>query len=180
MWCRSDSAAPTWDRFLRRIFDCDNELIAFVRRLVGASTIGAFLEHVLAILWAAGANGKTTLTNALDYMLHLFRQPFTFTPSHTTWLLTNDRTRVTDDDDAIWRRLLLVPFTVTRWTSQWSGPVAIRVTRPSGRCTARPDSLFYRSPGTSNCSTPGETQGPSTLPSQGWGPRELAVDVTAA
>ena len=44
---------------------------------------------------------------------HLYAQPFTFQPSHTTWLLTNHRPRVDDDGDAIWRRLLLVPFTVT-------------------------------------------------------------------
>jgi len=171
---RPDAAAPTWRAFLERVLAADPELEAFLRRLAGLSAIGAVREHVLAILWGAGANGKTTLANALHFALgdyahagsielllgrhrpggatpevadlrgrrlvtvaetredgrlaaervkaltggdpitarHLYAQPFTFPPSHTTWLLTNHRPRVDDDGDAIWRRLLLVPFTV--------------------------------------------------------------------
>jgi len=171
---RADAEAPTWQGFLGRILAGDGELEAFLRRLAGLSAIGAVREHVLAILWGAGANGKTTFANALRFALgdyahagtvelllgrhrpgaatpdvadlrgrrlvtvaetredgrlaaervkaltggdpitarHLYAQPFTFEPSHTTWLLTNHRPRVDDDGDAIWRRLLLVPFTV--------------------------------------------------------------------
>ena len=139
-----------------------------------ASAIGAVREHILAILYGSGANGKSTLVGALQAALgdyahaapvsllvgeqrggatpdladlrgrrfvtvaetredgelsvervkaltggdkinarHLYGQPFTFTPSHTPWLLTNHKPRIGDDGDAIWRRLLLVPFLVT-------------------------------------------------------------------
>lgn len=167
--------APTWDAFLARVLDGDSELEAFLRRLAGLSVVGKVLEHVLAILWGAGANGKSTLVNALraalgDYAhaggvelllggsrpgqatpelaelrarrfvtiaetredgrlaaervkaltggdpVHarfLHGNPFTFDPSHTVWLQTNHRPRVDDDGEAMWRRLLLVPFTVT-------------------------------------------------------------------
>lgn len=172
---RREAQAPTWQAFLERVLDGDSALEAFLCRLAGLSAIGQTLEHVLAILWGAGANGKTTFINALtgalgDYAhaggvelllggsrlgqatpelaelrgrrlvtiaetredgrlaaervktltggdsVHarfLHSNPFTFEPSHTVWLQTNHRPRVSDDGEAIWRRLLLVPFTVT-------------------------------------------------------------------
>jgi putative DNA primase/helicase len=42
-----------------------------------------------------------------------YENPFTFTPSHTIWLVTNHRPRITDDGDAIWSRVHLIPFNVT-------------------------------------------------------------------
>jgi putative DNA primase/helicase len=42
-----------------------------------------------------------------------FENPFSFTPSHTVWLATNHRPRITDDGAAIWDRVHLIPFTVT-------------------------------------------------------------------
>jgi len=171
---RPDTTARTWEAFLTRILDGDQELEAFLRRLAGASAIGAVREHILVILHGNGANGKTTFVGALQAALadyahaapvsllvgehkggatpeladlrgrrlvtvaetredgdlsvervkaltggdpinarHLYGQPFTFTPSHTPWLLTNHKPRIGDDGDAIWRRLLLVPFAVT-------------------------------------------------------------------
>lgn len=42
----------------------------------------------------------------------LNNNPFTFTPSHTVWLSTNHRPRVSDETDAIWDRILLIDFPV--------------------------------------------------------------------
>jgi putative DNA primase/helicase len=42
----------------------------------------------------------------------LHSNPFTFDPSHTIWLCTNYKPRVPDDSGGIWRRLLLIPFSV--------------------------------------------------------------------
>ncbi len=44
---------------------------------------------------------------------HLYGKPFEFEPSHTLWLETNHKPRVRGTDPAIWRRLMLVPFTVS-------------------------------------------------------------------
>jgi putative DNA primase/helicase len=44
---------------------------------------------------------------------HLYGKPFEFEPSHTLWLETNHKPRVKGTDPAIWRRLMLVPFTVS-------------------------------------------------------------------
>jgi len=43
----------------------------------------------------------------------LHSNPFTFSPSHTVWLLTNHRPRIPDDSAAAWRRIVLIPFVVT-------------------------------------------------------------------
>lgn len=44
---------------------------------------------------------------------HLYGTPFEFEPSHTLWLETNHKPRVKGTDPAIWRRLMLIPFTTT-------------------------------------------------------------------
>lgn len=167
--------APLWRAQLLRWLP-DESLVAFVQRLAGLSAIGLQLEHVLAILYGSGGNGKSSARNAIadalgDYAhsstvdlliqsgrspgqatpeladlrgrrlvtvsespedgrlaservkwitggepitaRRLHSNPFTFEPSHTIWLSTNHRPRIADDGDAIWRRVLLIPFTVT-------------------------------------------------------------------
>ena len=42
----------------------------------------------------------------------LYEAPFTFTPSHTIWLTTNHRPTVRDGGEALWDRLILIPFDV--------------------------------------------------------------------
>ena len=42
----------------------------------------------------------------------LYAEAFEFTPRFTLWLVANTRPRVNADDDAIWRRILQIPFTV--------------------------------------------------------------------
>jgi len=42
---------------------------------------------------------------------HLYRDHFEFRPQFKLWIFANDAPRVRDDDDAVWRRLRLVPFT---------------------------------------------------------------------
>lgn len=59
------ATALTWDRFLRRIFDGDDDLIAFVQRALGYAATGVIREHVLHVLYGTGANGKSTLIRAM-------------------------------------------------------------------------------------------------------------------
>jgi putative DNA primase/helicase len=44
---------------------------------------------------------------------HLYGSPFEFPPTHKLWLATNHRPTVYGVDDAIWRRIRLIPFEVT-------------------------------------------------------------------
>lgn len=41
---------------------------------------------------------------------HLYREHFEFRPQFKLWIFANDAPRVRDDDDAVWRRIRLVPF----------------------------------------------------------------------
>ncbi len=172
----SDATAPTWHGFLERILPSDPELLAFMQRAAGYVLAGENPEQVLLIFYGRGANGKSTLVEALrrvmgDYAATAPPQAFTdsrdgsvsrmaalaslagarlvtlaetregqgldeamvksvtggepvnccfkygpwfeYQPLFTPWLSTNHRPRIRGTDDGIWRRLLLVPFTVS-------------------------------------------------------------------
>jgi putative DNA primase/helicase len=65
----SDDSPTLWLAFLSQIFDGNQELIGFVKRLMGASLVGEVSEHVLPIFWGSGANGKSTLLETWRGML---------------------------------------------------------------------------------------------------------------
>jgi putative DNA primase/helicase len=52
---------PLWDDFLDRIFAGDRALIDYVQRFLGYGLSGEVREHVLAIFYGTGANGKSVL-----------------------------------------------------------------------------------------------------------------------
>ena len=63
------AACPQWLAFLSRIMNGNNELIAFLQRVVGYSLTGDTSEHALFLLYGNGANGKTTF---LEVLRHVF------------------------------------------------------------------------------------------------------------
>jgi putative DNA primase/helicase len=95
------------DTFLRRIQDGPRNDIA---RLVGARLVtcseappGRALDERLVKQLTGGDKMSARF---------LYREFFEFLPQFTPWMATNHRPTVRDDDDAIWRRLIEVPFTV--------------------------------------------------------------------
>jgi len=166
---------PRWEAFLERIFDRDADLIAFVQRAVGYSMTGTVAEQCFFLMWGGGANGKSTLLNAVRAVLgpdyatvtrsetfmikgadsipcdvaalrgsrmalaveaedgrrlaealvkqatggdpmsarHMRAEFFTFVPMFKIWIATNHRPVIRGTDLAMWRRVRLVPFTVT-------------------------------------------------------------------
>ena len=60
---------PRWMRFMDRIFAGNDNLISFMQRAIGYALTGDTSEHVVFILWGAGANGKSTLLSTLVAML---------------------------------------------------------------------------------------------------------------
>lgn len=44
---------------------------------------------------------------------HMYSSPFEFTPTHTLWLSTNHKPQISGTDHGIWRRMHLIPFTVS-------------------------------------------------------------------
>lgn len=164
----------TSDAFARFIAEVlpDEEVRAFVKRMLGQSLAGVVREHVLPIFTGKGKNGKSTLIETVravlgDYAIEaepdlllardrahptgladlmgrrlvtsqetdegrklaaatvkrltggdrirarrMREDFFEFTPSHTVVMITNHKPRVPGDDDALWRRIRIVPFDV--------------------------------------------------------------------
>ena len=164
--------APAWAATLERVLPSE-AVRAFFKRLCGYAISGDVSEHVLPVLFGTGANGKSTILNALlaavgDYGMQaapdllvskkgshptevadLFgmrlvasievedgsrlaeslvkqltggdkvrarrmRQDFwQFAPTHKVFMAANHKPEVRGTDNAIWRRLRLIPFTET-------------------------------------------------------------------
>ena len=68
-WEGIDKRAPNWERFLSDIFGGDEELTAYIQRLLGYSITGITSENVFHIFWGQGRNGKSTLMEALGHIL---------------------------------------------------------------------------------------------------------------
>jgi putative DNA primase/helicase len=54
-----------WLSFLDRVTGGDPDLIAFIQRMAGYALTGATVEHAMFFLYGTGANGKSTLMNAI-------------------------------------------------------------------------------------------------------------------
>ena len=68
-WRGLNEACPLWDKAMQEIFNRDAELITFIQRLFGYAITGETKEQVLPILWGDGANGKSTIMDALSAVL---------------------------------------------------------------------------------------------------------------
>jgi len=69
-----DADAPLWNAFLNRVFDGDEELIAFIQRAVGYSLTGLTSEQCLFFLHGSGCNGKTVFIQTLLSILGEYAQ----------------------------------------------------------------------------------------------------------
>lgn len=167
-----EAEAPTWAATLERVIP-QPAVRAFFKKLCGYAISGDVSEHVLPVLYGTGANGKSTILNALleaagEYGMQAaadlliakrgghpteladlvgkrlvasievedgrrlaealvksltggdkvrarrMRENFwQFDPTHTAFLCTNHKPEVRGTDNAIWRRIRLIPFTET-------------------------------------------------------------------
>ena len=64
-----DIPAPTWEGFLREIFNEDEELIDYVQRVLGYGITGLSNQLEFYIMWGKGRNGKGTLFEVLGHVL---------------------------------------------------------------------------------------------------------------
>jgi P4 family phage/plasmid primase-like protien len=68
------ATAPTWDKFVNRIFQGDDgenrdNLLNYVQRAVGYSMTAETVAQCLFVLWGNGRNGKTTFIEAILAMM---------------------------------------------------------------------------------------------------------------
>ena len=75
-----EATAPTWDAFLQRIMDGNEDLIAFLQRAVGYSLTGDVSERVLFFLYGGSDNGKSTFLETVRALLGDYAQT---TPTET-------------------------------------------------------------------------------------------------
>ena len=169
-----NAACPRWEIFLTEILDGRDELLGYIRRLIGICLTGDISEQFLPIFYGGGANGKSTFIDTIvgvmgDYAAdapptllistygndhptdkasllgkrlvcsseieergklrvatikkltgdtvitaRFMRQDFfSFLRTHKLVLVTNHKPAVGEQTHAIWRRIHLVPFTVT-------------------------------------------------------------------
>ncbi len=80
---RADATAPTWDAFLSRIMGNNQALIGFLQRAIGYTLTGDVSERVLFLLHGVGANGKSTLLEAIRDTMGDYSQR---TPTETLML----------------------------------------------------------------------------------------------
>ncbi len=166
-----DAGLGRWGEFLDDTFGEDEELIAYMQRLVGYSAVGLVGPHILPFCYGSGGNGKGVFLEACAHILgdysgkaprgfltvrmsephpqeiaklagarmvlcsetnegdkfdeskvkeltggdsltgHFMREnDFTFTPSHTLWLMGNNKPSVRSGGRSFWRRLRLIGF----------------------------------------------------------------------
>lgn len=65
---------PAWETFLEQVivdeaYNTDLKTIDFLQKFLGMSLTGDVSEHLFAIFWGAGRNGKSTLFETLSYVL---------------------------------------------------------------------------------------------------------------
>jgi putative DNA primase/helicase len=70
----SAAKAPLFEKFLRDIFARNDpretaDLIRYLQQLFGCCLTGVVTEHIVAICWGIGANGKSTLVNTILTMM---------------------------------------------------------------------------------------------------------------
>jgi putative DNA primase/helicase len=178
-WVGFGKKPELWLKFLREIFNGDEELIAYIHKLLGYAITGSTREHIMPVFFGKGRNGKGTLVRVLLHVMgplagtiqseillrqkiqnspagpspHILdlkglrlafaseteqgqqfsaskvkwltggdrlvarglmeKKQIRFDPSHTIFLMTNNRPTVSGDDYAFWKRMHLIPFTLS-------------------------------------------------------------------
>jgi putative DNA primase/helicase len=123
-----EAKCPLWEGFLLQIMGGKSHLVDFIRRVVGYCLTGSVAEQRLFVLHGNGSNGKSTLLGEgrkLDEPLvkqatgsdaitcRRMREDFwQYTPEFKLFLAINFKPIIKGTDNAIWRRVRLIPFDV--------------------------------------------------------------------
>jgi len=70
----ASAEAPLFERFLSEV-QPDAEVRAYLARLFGCAAVGLVRDHVLAVLWGCGANGKSVLADTVMHVLGTYSKP---------------------------------------------------------------------------------------------------------
>ena len=96
---------PLWSQFLKRIFDCDRELISYVKRILALSLVGQVFEHVLPIFYGTGANGKSVL---VETWLRVLGPDYGIKAAHDVLMVKRNDSHPTERADLFGKRFVAV------------------------------------------------------------------------
>jgi putative DNA primase/helicase len=93
--CEFDPAAtcPNWNKFVREIFNGDEELMMFVHKAVGYSLAGPVTEKCFFFCYGDGSNGKTVFLNIIRAVFGDYGQQ----ASIKTFLKKRNESEIRDD-----------------------------------------------------------------------------------
>lgn len=74
-WKDINEQAEDWEKFLLDIQDGDEEVVAYIHRLLGYAIMGMTTERVLPVFWGKGWNGKGTIIEVLSHVLGPLASP---------------------------------------------------------------------------------------------------------
>jgi putative DNA primase/helicase len=103
----SEATAPLWERFVSDVMAGDQEMIDYLRRVVGYCLTGEVSEQCLFFLWGKGSNGKSTFTELVMALLGGLAHK-SETSIFTTTRASNDGGRATPELSRMRGRRLVV------------------------------------------------------------------------
>lgn len=76
VWRGLDWPAPRWEQFIAEVFDGNEEIAAFMQRMLGYGITGLTTEHIFPVLYGEkGRNGKDTMLEAIKHTLGELADP---------------------------------------------------------------------------------------------------------
>ena len=69
VWVSYDEKCPEWEKFIFSIMNGMEDMASFLQRLFGYSCTGLNREHIMAVLWGKGRNGKGTLVRIIQFVM---------------------------------------------------------------------------------------------------------------
>lgn len=60
-----EAECPTWDAFIRKAMGGNEDMVAYLQRLIGYAITGHTTEHLLAFFYGGGRNGKSTFLQTI-------------------------------------------------------------------------------------------------------------------
>lgn len=87
-----EATAPRWEQFQNEIFAGNGELIHWSQKYLGYCITGDTREQIMPICFGSGANGKSVLLNAIEYVLgdYAYSAPFTMFELDSRSSIPND------------------------------------------------------------------------------------------
>lgn len=68
-WKGIDEPCVKWIMFLHQVFDNDQELIAYIQKVLGSALVGKAINHEFYVFYGEGRNGKGTMLETLMEVL---------------------------------------------------------------------------------------------------------------